>query len=500
MHPNSAPPCPVDKPALTSSRRNRCRPTLEQCEGRTLLTTFTVTALTDSGAGRGTSGDLRYCIARADADGQRDTINFAVTGTIQLGSPLPMLVNARGITIDGPGVGSLTVRGGGASASFTMLRVQLGATAAISDLTFADGSAPQAGGAIFNQGKLTITGAAFTGNSARRNGGAINNVGRLTIADSTFIGNSARETGGGVSGNTSLGNGGAINNSGILTIADSTIVGNSAGTAGGGIDSIFNNVKITNTTIAGNSADVFGGGISLNGPTDFSSRGGTLTLINSTFNDNRAGRTADTGYGGAIGANDSDLKIDGTAFTGNVSGRRAGGVGVNGGVLAVSNSTFSGNTTGGDGGGLSINGGISITGRGKTGGSTLSVDQSTFVGNSAGGRGGAIESTSTTGKVTGAILSANSADSSGGGISLDFDPSFNKTHGSLTLTDSTLNGNTAGRSGGGINNFDQLTLRNATVTANLAGEAGGGIFNAKSLTIRQSTITENRPDNLAGTT
>ena len=61
------------------------------------MTTYTVTALTDAGSGQGTSGDLRYCIERADADGHRqDTINFDVTGTIQLGSALPQLVNGRG--------------------------------------------------------------------------------------------------------------------------------------------------------------------------------------------------------------------------------------------------------------------------------------------------------------------------------------------------------------------------------------------------------------------
>ncbi len=199
MHSTAAPPRSDDKPAAASIRRNRHRPTLERCEGRTLLTTYTVTALTDADAGRGTAGDLRYCIRQADSDGQRDTITFAVTGTIQLGSPLPLLVNARGITIAGPGAGSLTVRGGGAASSFTVLKVNVGATAAISGITIANGSALQSGGGIVNLGKLTITGATFTGNSARRNGGAINNGGSLTLANSTLSGNTAGRNGGGIS-------------------------------------------------------------------------------------------------------------------------------------------------------------------------------------------------------------------------------------------------------------------------------------------------------------
>ena len=58
----------------------RHRPQLEWCEPRTLLTAFTVNALTDSGAGSGTTGDLRYCITQADKDTTNDTITITVQG------------------------------------------------------------------------------------------------------------------------------------------------------------------------------------------------------------------------------------------------------------------------------------------------------------------------------------------------------------------------------------------------------------------------------------
>src|SRR5262245_25682197 len=81
------------------------RPRLEVLETRTLLSTYTVDHLVDDGNGTGFSGDLRYCMTNA-LDG--DTINFAVTGTINLTGALPNIT--RNITIAGPGADQLTVR------------------------------------------------------------------------------------------------------------------------------------------------------------------------------------------------------------------------------------------------------------------------------------------------------------------------------------------------------------------------------------------------------
>ncbi len=64
----------------------RVRPLLEILEDRTLLSTYTVNALTDTGAGSGSTGDLRYCCAHATSGS--DTIVFApgLTGAIDLKS------------------------------------------------------------------------------------------------------------------------------------------------------------------------------------------------------------------------------------------------------------------------------------------------------------------------------------------------------------------------------------------------------------------------------
>src|SRR3989442_790289 len=82
-------------------------PHLEAPEDRTLLSTFLVDRLTDTGAGMGLTGDLRYCITQANARPGDDAITFSVTGTINLTGALPALSN---IDLQGPGASSLTVR------------------------------------------------------------------------------------------------------------------------------------------------------------------------------------------------------------------------------------------------------------------------------------------------------------------------------------------------------------------------------------------------------
>src|SRR5262245_45825917 len=90
----------------STARLQRVRPCLEGLEARNLLSTYTVDHLADDGIGTGTfSGDLRYCLTTA-TDG--DTINFSVTGTINLTAALPAITH--NVTITGPGADQLTVR------------------------------------------------------------------------------------------------------------------------------------------------------------------------------------------------------------------------------------------------------------------------------------------------------------------------------------------------------------------------------------------------------
>src|SRR5262249_38108138 len=86
--------------AKDHQRPRSLHPLLEILEDRTLLSTYLVDRLTDTGAGSGLAGDLRYCVAHATSG--NDVIDFGVTGAIGLGStPFPSL--DASVAIRGPG-------------------------------------------------------------------------------------------------------------------------------------------------------------------------------------------------------------------------------------------------------------------------------------------------------------------------------------------------------------------------------------------------------------
>src|SRR5262249_45637127 len=92
--------------------RRRFRPTIEILEERTLLSNYTVNALSDPGPGSGTRGDRRYCINQVDASGDVNTIVFDPTvfaphQTITLGGTDLVLTGPAGAGVPVGFVGSL---------------------------------------------------------------------------------------------------------------------------------------------------------------------------------------------------------------------------------------------------------------------------------------------------------------------------------------------------------------------------------------------------------
>ena len=105
--------------------------------------------------------------------------------------------------IQGTGVTNLTISGGN---SFQVFKVNAGATVTLGGMTITGGKA-NSGGAVDNFGTLTVSGARMQGNSASTFGGAIRNESNATLVvnNSTFTGDTAAE-------------GGAIYNEGSLTV------------------------------------------------------------------------------------------------------------------------------------------------------------------------------------------------------------------------------------------------------------------------------------------
>ncbi|HEX2908115.1 MAG TPA: choice-of-anchor Q domain-containing protein, partial [Phototrophicaceae bacterium] len=230
-----------------------------------------------------------------DEAGLNAAIAAGGSHTFACGGPTTITVTATKtisttLTLDGGGL--LTISGGDARQIFT---VSGGVTLTLQNLTLAHGhAAANNGGAINNNGTvslvnvtladnysafnggaifggiMTFTNSVVSGNQAASSGGAVSAGGQLNIANSIFSNNVANGIGGAldgganrvnISGSTFTGNrttsgaGGAINQSGIANIANTTFSGNTAATTGGALSSSTTlNVNITNSTFYNNQA------------------------------------------------------------------------------------------------------------------------------------------------------------------------------------------------------------------------------------------------------
>ena len=145
-----------------AARTRRLRPSIMALEGRTLLSTFTVTSTDDSApAGNPTPGTLRWAVQQADMNDQADTIVFSslfnTPQTIALDGGTLQLTDTAKTTFTGPGANLLTVDASSGTDG-PVFEVTKGAVAALSGLTITGGYANDAGGGVFNDdGQLTMT-------------------------------------------------------------------------------------------------------------------------------------------------------------------------------------------------------------------------------------------------------------------------------------------------------------------------------------------------------
>ena len=200
------------------------------------------------------------------------------------------------------------------------------------------------GGAIQNQGTLTITGGTFEDNTAL-NGGAIVNEGTLIITGGTFEGNSAR-------------GGGAIEirqGNGSATISGA-IFKNNVGANGGALEiapGATQLVKVSNSSFTGNNTNYSGSSTYYQGGAILVGRGGNLEVYNSTFTGNSDKNVSGGVYtwAGTILLEDSSF-YDNTTTSNNNAGAvviqgTEGGYSASGTIRAKTKDvTFSGNKGG----------------------------------------------------------------------------------------------------------------------------------------------------------
>jgi len=306
-----------------------------------------------TGSAPATCTSLRAAIGLANSDPTSDTIvlgaaHYQVSST-------PLVINPTNpvtVTISGAGSGSTEILLH--SGTTGLLQVDFGATVSISGVDFNGGDVPATnnsnsyqpggeGGAIQNNGNLTLSSDAFSSNQSQGNtyasapdyggyGGAVYNDDVLVVTNSTFTGNTA-DSGQGDLANSEGGldsRGGAIYNdsNGVATVTSSSFDGNEAlgglpvaaangGGEGGYGGAIFNNngiVTVTSSTFGATTANqaVAAAVATFSGHTYAGSGGegavlynssGSVTLNNDTMHANIAqgSPSGDTGEGGQGG-------------------------------------------------------------------------------------------------------------------------------------------------------------------------------------------------------
>ncbi|MGF7119222.1 chitobiase/beta-hexosaminidase C-terminal domain-containing protein [Methanobacterium oryzae] len=390
----------------------------------------------------------------------------AVGGKIHMGQGTYTGANNRGLTLDRSitilrdtwkGTGSVIIDAGNLNQIFT---INQGITVVLNNLTLKGGNTANNGGAIKNNGNLTVTNCTFTNNSAQGEGSAIGNLGALTVIGSTFTRNTANWAG-------------AIYNNGVATINSCTFTYNYA-THGSAIHN-YASLNVTNSNFSGNNATNNGGAIHNQGNLNLkgciftknvaSQDGGaiycyygTLNVINSSFTNNTA---ADDG--GAINGHYSNFTVSNNTFNNNTA-HFAGAINNAKGNSTVNSCTFNNNGATESGGALYNSG-------------NFTVSKCTFTGDNASSGGGIFNEAGTL-TVTGSTFTSTS-----GAIS---------NHGNCNVESSTFT-----RNGGGIYNKGTLTVNSSSFINNTASVHGGAINNEiGTLNIHFSRIIGNTPQDI----
>ena len=410
-------------------------------------------------------------------DGGIVDVNKGVAITIENIDGKGAITNAGSVTIENGSIeGPITFEKGDATAD-NMVTVGKDGKTTLTGGVAGSGTIDKL--AIAEDGETTITNAKLSGHDGR----ALWNNGTLTVNGGSFEGNKANVAG-------------AIYNAAgaELTVDGVTFASNSSAIAGA-INNRDGKVTITNSTFKGNDAGKSMGGAVRNDSGDIQ-KDGTITITGSTFEGNKAGN------GGAVwNGSDGKVEIADSTFKGNTAlaegGLGQGGAITNANAMTITGGSFANNTAKYSGGAI-YNGAHAANGQ-----ASLTIDGTTFTGNSVKAdfnttqndniAGGAIfNDTNAKLDVKNATFTDNTSSLKGGAI-------FNRD-GNVTITDSTFKGNSVPKSAGGavlnesgdINKDGTITITGSTFEGNKAGN-GGAVWNGfdGTVTITNSTFKGN---------
>ena len=414
-------------------------------------------------------------------------------------------IDGRGHTIDARDLGRI-------------FSIGEGFTVTLTNATLINGKADK-GGAIYNDGSLTLSDVKLSDNAADSYGGAVFNNGNLVVSDSVFDSNNIVNRG---SASVDYG-GAAIYNwkEGTLKVTNSNFTNNIKNYKNG--DNLVGAITtIGNATVSGsnfvNNSGRWGGAISATGA-ELRKNSSTLTVSNTIFRDNAAlyagavyiwgsnyniadcvfdnntafgkgNMTPNNNNGGALVV--SQVSKFNEPITGTISGSKftnnkaqyGGAAYFNKGFVTITDSVFENNIATAEGGAVGFS-------RASVKDLVVSINNSSFVGNKAPVAGAIF--TNVDSKITNSNFTKNTA-SKGGAV-------LNENGAKLTVDNSTFKDNAADSYGGAVLNNGELIVTNSVFDANdilnrgSAGVDHGGaaIYNWENakLDISKSNFTNN---------
>ena len=411
-----------------------------------------------------------------------------VTGTLTLNQNVAMTAKeaanfTNGITINK----DITIDGKGHTIDAKNLgrifSIGEGFTVTLTNATLINGRAVE-GGAIYNDGSLTLSDVKLSDNAADSYGGAVFNNGELVVSDSVFDSNDIVNRG---SASVDYG-GAAIYNwyDGTLTVSGSNFTNNIKNYKNG--DNLVGAITtIGNATVSGsnfvNNSGRWGGAISATGA-ELRKNSSTLTVSNTIFKDNSAL------YAGAVYIWGSNYNIADCVFDNNTAFGKGNMTpnNNNGGALVVSQvSRFNEPITG------TISGSKFTNNKAQYGGAAyfnkgfVTITDSVFENNVATAEGGAVDFSHAS--VKDLVVSINNSSFVGnkapvaGAIFTNVDSK---------ITNSNFTKNTASKGGAVLNeNGAKLTVDNSTFKDNAADSYGGAVFNNGELVVSDSVFDSN---------
>ena len=387
-----------------------------------------------------------------------------VTGTLTLNQNVAMTAKeaadfTNGITINK----DITIDGKGhtidAKTLGRIFSIGEGFTVTLTNATLINGKATE-GGAIYNDGSLTLSDVKLSDNAADSYGGAVFNNGELVVSDSVFDSNDIVNRG---SASVDYG-GAAIYNwkEGTLKVTNSNFTNNIKNYKNG--DNLVGAITtIGNATVIGsnfvNNSGRWGGAISATGA-ELRKNSSTLTVSNTIFKDNSAL------YAGAVYIWGSNYNIADCVFDNNTAFGKGNMTpnNNNGGALVVSQvSRFNEPITG-------------------------TISGSKFINNKA-QYGGAAYFNKGFVTITDSVFENNIATAEGGAVGF--------SHASVkdlvvSINNSSFVGNKAPVAGAIFTNVDSK-ITNSNFINNSAAKIGGAICNVNDLTVENSKFVNNTP-------